>query len=62
VLGVYSAACDKAGCICHVRLAVNCIMTHRQLLANSGGDQNCFNNSAAVFDITVNLLAPEFYI
>jgi hypothetical protein len=53
VHGLYRAAADEVGCICHVRLVDNYIMTHRQVLANCNGHQNCFNNSAAVFDIGV---------
>jgi len=54
-VGLYLAAADKVGCIRHVRLAVNCIMTHRQVLANCSGHQNCFSNSASL----ISLLSTE---
>ena len=51
--GLYRAAANKVGCICHVHIAVSCVMTHRQVLANCSGHQNWFNNGDSVFDIAV---------
>jgi hypothetical protein len=52
-IGLYCAAANIVGCICQVRLALNCVMTNRQVLANCSGYQNCFANGVSVFDIAV---------